>query len=134
MIDINDEWHKKDLDCILIMPDGSQSSFMRESRIFALESVCHFFKSFLKNRHIELGVDMFPIFHELTSRIARMYYETNNENFKTNSMDILYFINNNVKYARLLENVQHPANQNIYLESLKKGKEKARNAVEDESG
>ena len=133
MIEISDQWHNKSLDCILIMPDSTHSSFARESRVFALDYVCHFFKSFLKNRYIELGVDMFPVFHEITSRIAKMYYETNNEDFKTNSMDILYYINNSEKYARLLENVQHPANQNIYLESLKKGKERARNAVEDES-
>ena len=32
-------------------------------------------------------------------------------------MDVLQFINNSEKYSRLLENVQHPASQNIYLET-----------------
>lgn len=62
---------------------------------------------------------MFPIFHDITTRIAKMYYDTSNEDFKSNAMDILQFINSSEKYSRLLENVQHPANQNIYIESKK---------------
>ena len=62
---------------------------------------------------------MFPVFHDITAKIAKMFYETKNEHFKNNAMDILHFINNSERYARLLENVQHPANQNIYLESKK---------------
>jgi hypothetical protein len=60
---------------------------------------------------------MFIVFHELTSTIAKMYYETQNESFKSNAMDLLSLINGSEKFARLLENVQHPANQNIYMES-----------------
>jgi hypothetical protein len=30
-------------------------------------------------------------------------------------MDTLQFINRSEKFARLLDNVQHPANQNIYI-------------------
>ena len=48
-----------------------------------------------------------------------MYYATSNENHKANAMDILCYINTSLTYARLLDNVQHPANQNIYLESKK---------------
>lgn len=48
-----------------------------------------------------------------------MYYDTSSEDFKSNAMDILQFINSSEKYFRLLENVQHPANQNIYIESKK---------------
>lgn len=62
---------------------------------------------------------MFPIFHDITTRIAKMYYDTSNDEFKSNAMDILQFINSSEKYSRLLENVQHPANQNIYIESKK---------------
>jgi hypothetical protein len=41
-------------------------------------------------------------------------------------MDILQFINSSEKYSRLLENVQHPANQNIYIESkISKKKDQA---------
>lgn len=117
MVMIHDEWHNAELDSRLIMPDTTQSSFSKESRLFALEHVTHFFKSFLKNRRIDLGVDMFPVFHEITAKIAKMFYDTTNENFKNNAMDVLTFINGSERYARLLENVQHPANQNIYMES-----------------
>jgi hypothetical protein len=51
-----------------------------------------------------------------------MYYATSNDNHKANAMDILCYINTSLTYARLLDNVQHPANQNIYLESKKMGK------------
>lgn len=34
-------------------------------------------------------------------------------------MEVLSFINTSEKYAELLEGVQHPANQNIYLNSKK---------------
>ena len=90
-----------------------------------MQYVIEFFKSFLKNKKIDLGLDMFPIFHDITTRIAKMYYDTANEDFKSNAMDILQFINSSEKYSRLLENVQHPANQNIYIESKKAPKDKA---------
>jgi hypothetical protein len=35
-------------------------------------------------------------------------------------MEVLSFINSSVKYSCLIENVQHPANANIYLESSAK--------------
>jgi len=119
MDNILHEWHNSEQDCRLIFPDGTQSSFIKESRVCALEYVTHFFKAFLKNKRIELGVDMFLVFHDITAKIAKMFYETQSEHFKNNAMDILHFINNSERYAPLLENVQHPANQNIYLESKK---------------
>ena len=63
---------------------------------------------------------MFPTFHEITTKIAKLYYETKNEKFKANAMDVLSYINGSEKYSCLLENVQHPANQNIYMDIGKK--------------
>lgn len=48
---------------------------------------------------------MFPTFHEITTKIAKLYYETKNEKYKANAMDVLSFINSSEKYACLLENV-----------------------------
>ena len=93
------------------------STLLEESKAFALDYVCHFFKSFLKNKRIDLDVDMFPILHEITAKIAKLYYDTNRADFKENAMGVLQLINGSLKYAKLLENVQHPANQNIYVES-----------------
>lgn len=42
--------------------------------------------------------------------MAKMYYQTHVEDYKNMLMDTLVFINNSEKYARLLENVTHPAN------------------------
>ena len=110
MVSIHEEWHDHTKDSKLIFPDGTVSSFGKESKVCALEYVTYFFKSFLRNKKIELGVDMFPTLHEITAKVAKMYYDTSDENFKMNAMDLLQFINNSEKYARLLENVQHPAN------------------------
>ena len=104
MINIHEDWHKTTTDVILLMPDCSKSTLNREARILALDSVTKFFKSLLKNRRVDLGQDMFDTLHEITSRIAKMYYETTNDDFKANAMDILQYINNSDKYARLLEN------------------------------
>ena len=92
------------------MPDNTISSFNKEARIFALDAACEFFLSVLKNKKIELGLEILPIFHEITTKIAKMYYETQNETLKGNAMDVLVYINNSEKYSHLLENVQHPAN------------------------
>jgi len=93
MVCIHEEWHNSEQDCRLIMPDGTQSTFSHESKVCALEYVTHFFKAFLKNKRIDLGVDMFPVFHDITARIAKMFYETSSENFKDRAMDVLSFIN-----------------------------------------
>jgi hypothetical protein len=133
MVRIHEEWHQPFIDCTLIMPDGRQSSFAQESKNEALGFVPHFFKSCLRNKRIDLGVDMFPCLHTIAQKIAKMYYSTEDEQQQWNAMDVLSFINNSERYARLLENVQHPANQNIYVESQKIGPAKNKDA-DAESG
>ena len=71
---------------------------------------------------------MFPCLHTIASKIAKMYYATQDAQLQWNAMDVLSFINNSERYARLLENVQHPANQNIYIESQKMGPVKKESA------
>jgi hypothetical protein len=107
---IHDYWYNTEDDYKLLMPDGTVSSFSKESKVFAMEPVCKFFLTLLKNKKIDLVIDVFPIFHEITTKIAKLYYETKSENLKANAMDVLVFINNSEKYSHLLENVQHPAN------------------------
>lgn len=105
-----------------MMPDNVLSSFSKESKIFALDAACHFFLSVIKNKKIDLGVDIYPTYHAITIKIAKLYYDTKSEVLKGNAMDVLSFINNSEKYSHLLENVQHPANQNIYISSNKGNK------------
>lgn len=85
-----------------------------------MQQVCLFFLFFVKNKSIDLGVEMFPVYHEITTKLAKLYYETQNKAFKNNAMDVLSAVNNSEKYSCLLENVQHPANQNIYIEGQQK--------------
>ena len=66
-----------------------------------------------------MGVDMLLTLHKLTKSLAKMYYQTSEEVYKNADIETLIFINNSERYARLLENVTHPANQNIYAESAK---------------
>ena len=58
-----------------------------------------------KNKKIELGVDLYPSLHDITSTFAQMYYETTVEDQRLSALDILVFINNSERYAHLLENV-----------------------------
>jgi hypothetical protein len=58
------------------MPDENHSSFLKESKLYAMQFVIEFFKTFLKNKRIDLGLDMFPVFHDITTKIAKMYYDT----------------------------------------------------------
>jgi hypothetical protein len=78
MVVILDEWNKQESDCRIIFPDGCRSSFLKESKIHALGNVTMFFKAFLRNKKVEatVGIDMFPVYHEITIKIARMYYLT----------------------------------------------------------
>ena len=64
-------------------------------------------------------MELFPYIHETTLKITKLYYLTSNEKFKSNAMEVLQLINSSDKYSCLLENVQHPASQNIYLDSNK---------------
>ena len=50
----------------------------------ALGFVPHFFKSCLRNKRIDLGVDMFPCLHTIASKIAKMYYATQEEQLQWN--------------------------------------------------
>jgi hypothetical protein len=49
------------------MPDGSTTSFLKESKILGLEIVPAFFKSLLRNKKIELGFEIFPTYHIITA-------------------------------------------------------------------
>jgi len=60
-------------------------------------------------------------FLDMTLKIAKLYYQTENKSLKGYAMDVLSFINNSDRYSPLLDNVQHPANQNIYTNANKKG-------------
>ena len=86
---IYEEWHMIETDCKLILPDNSISSFSKEAKQCALDNICDFFISLLKNKKVDLGVDMFPTFYEITTKIAKLYYETKNETYKSNAMDVL---------------------------------------------
>jgi len=120
IIFIYEDWHNTEGDFKIIMPDMSTTSFQKESKKFAMQQVCLFFLFFVKNKSIDLGVEMFPVYHEITTKLAKLYYETQNKAFKNNAMDVLSAVNNSEKYSCLLENVQHPANQNIYIEGQQK--------------
>ena len=50
-------------------------------------------------------MDMYPTFHTITVKIAKLYYETKSEALKDNAMGVLVFVNNSKKYSHLLENV-----------------------------
>ena len=124
MARIYEGWHEEDNYAVghgvtLIFPDQSETTFREESHRFAMTVVTHFFKACLKNKRVEFKVDLWPNMHELTASMAKMYYKSSNEEYKNSVMDCLIFINNHDKYSRLLENVTHPATQNIYAESAK---------------
>jgi len=61
--------------------------------------------SVIKNKKIDIGMDMYPTFHTITVKIAKLYYETKSEALKDNAMGVLVFVNNSEKYSHLLENV-----------------------------
>ena len=102
---IFEEWHLTENDFKIIMPDLTVTSFQKESKILAMQSVCLFFQCLVRNKSIDLGVEMFPTYHEIITKIAKLYYETKNQKFKNNAMDVLTAVNNSEKYSCLLENV-----------------------------
>lgn len=79
---IHEEWNNPHGDIKMIMPDSSVTSFSREAKFYALDTICKFLKSLLRNNRIDLGFDMLKHYHEITAKIAKMYYETTNQNFK----------------------------------------------------
>jgi len=70
-----------------------------------MQSVTDFYLSFVKNRSIDLGKEMWPVLYDIIVIIAGLYYETENKVFKSNAMSLLSFINNSPKYSGLLDNV-----------------------------
>ena len=58
----------------LDMPDGSSTTLNKESQNFALNFGVTFLKAFLKNKRIDLGEDIYPTLHDITSNVAKMYY------------------------------------------------------------
>lgn len=89
----------------LLTPDGNISTLSHESKNFAMIYAVSFLKALLKNKKIELGVDLYPSLHDITSTFAQMYYETTIEDQRLSALDVLVFINTSERYAHLLENV-----------------------------
>lgn len=125
MVRIFEEWHNDNQqNCYLIYPDLTQSSFLKEAKHIALDGIPKFFLAIVKNSRIELGIDMMPDFYAVSVRMAKLFYMTDNKAYKANAMEYLSYINTSDKYSSLLDNVQHPANQNIYIEAKKKVEER----------
>jgi hypothetical protein len=55
------------------------SDFLTEGKVFAMDFITVFFKILLKNRTIEMPLEIFPVYHEITVNIARMYYMVDNK-------------------------------------------------------
>lgn len=110
---ILDEWNNESSDYQILLPDGSFTSFQKEARIFAMEHVCTFLRELLINQDIQLNI--IKVYRQIIVIVARLYYKTESTHLKTNAMELLKFVNGSDKYSYLLDNVQHPANQNIYL-------------------
>lgn len=96
---IFEEWDAHEKDCKIIFPDQRESSFQREAKMCAFEGVCFFLMNFCANKKLELGIELFPTIHEITKLIAKMYYQTTNEKFKNNAMDVLQLINSSERYS-----------------------------------
>jgi hypothetical protein len=121
---IHEDWDSLKDEIKITFPDGTSSNLSKEARIYAMDYITVFMRTLLKNKFIELPMEIFPAYHEITDKLARMYYLIDKnlpyqENFAFNAMEVLSFINTSEKYAVLLEGCQHPANQNIYLNSKK---------------
>lgn len=93
MILIQEDWNMPGQDVALFMPDGSESSLSAQAKVFALDSVSNFMRELMRNDILDIGIDMFPIFHEITTVIAKMYYNTDDEDLKASAMDVLRYIN-----------------------------------------
>ena len=89
----------------LDMPDESVTTLNKESQNFSLNYGVTFLKALLKNKRIDLGEDLYGTLHDITSNVAKMYYQSNDEDQRINALDVLIFINSTEKLAHLLENV-----------------------------
>ncbi len=54
----------------LLTPDGNISTLSHESKNFAMIYAVSFLKALLKNKKIELGVDLYPSLHDITASFA----------------------------------------------------------------
>ena len=54
----------------LLTPDGNTSTLCSESKNFAMIYAVSFLKALLKNKKIELGVDLYPSLHDITATFA----------------------------------------------------------------
>jgi len=54
----------------LLTPDGNISTLNHESKNFAMIYAVAFLKNLLKNKKIELGVDVYPSLHDITATFA----------------------------------------------------------------
>jgi hypothetical protein len=78
--DINvicEEWnYGPDFDCKIYYPDRTSSTFSKEAKVLAMDSMCKFFQTLLENKRIDCGPTMTQYFKDLTLMIARLYYMT----------------------------------------------------------
>lgn len=71
---IQDDWEFIKNDTKITFPDGTSSNFLKEAKIFAMDFITIFLRILLKNKYIELPMEVFPAYHEITEKIAKMYY------------------------------------------------------------
>lgn len=71
---IHDDWEFIKNDTKITFPDGTSSNFLKEAKIYAMNYVTIFMRVLLRNKHIDLPKEIFPIYHEITEKIAKMYY------------------------------------------------------------
>lgn len=112
MVKIHEDWEQEysKPNLKIRFPDGTMSDFLTEAKIYAMDYITVFLRNLLKNRIIEMPLEIFPTYHDITEKIAKMYYMVDNKmdyqsNFAFNAMEVLSFINTSEKYAVLLEGV-----------------------------
>jgi hypothetical protein len=71
---IHDDWEFIKNDSLITFPNGRISNFLKEAKIFAMDFITVFLKILLKNKFVELPSEIFPAYHEITEKIAKMYY------------------------------------------------------------
>jgi hypothetical protein len=79
---IHEDWEFIKNDTKITFPDGRVSNLLKEGKIFALDVVTVFFRTLVKNKAVELPIEIFPAYHEITEKICKMYYMVDkNEDF-----------------------------------------------------
>lgn len=79
MIYIHESWFDNKNDCKIQFPDGTMSDFLIEAKIYAMDYITVFLKNLLKNRTIEMPREIFPVYQEITEKIAKFYYMVDNK-------------------------------------------------------